>query len=455
MDSSVLKNTIPITKVASAALLDTYADISMAGVQETYLHWASRGMTKLVNEVLKSNIQKVILPVNRTTKTAVLPVGFKSEVFVGIINHYGQKVSFRLNTSLADEKGVEVTAACEDKCPKCNSNKAVCNDLSITEETSIVVINDATYEKKIVKKLYPDGRYFLETTTPVLNIDTSTVEYSVQKEFVANISLKPCGCVEETQENIDLIRSCRPDIYSCYYAPLCSITLDTGYRIFPETGYIKFDDRFSFDKVYLEYRGVIPKINGQYHIPEVCFETLVEYTKFKAVDGKPNVSNNDKLWRWNRYMTERGNMRKIIGRLSLSKILQLINQLPKFEYDSPLDTGCYPCISTPTSLPASSGDCVMTGVSTSNTVNSKSFIPFEYSGIVGVGDGPVHESISYQNDKFKNALGINAIYIDNQMYTLKKGEFTIDTDDGIIALTNENKFYDTNVLVVPTFFKLI
>lgn len=453
MDSSLLKNTVPLSKVVSQAMLDMYADLSLSGLQQTYFNWASRGMTKLVNEVLKTNVQKVMLKVNRSSNTAILPFGFKKEVFVGVINHYGQKVPLRLRTELTDEKEIDVVE-CEDKCPKCNANKAVCNELTVTEDTFIVIINNATYEGTTIKKMYPDGRYFLETRTPVLNINTNRIEYSIQKKFVGTVSLKPCGCVEETESNINLIRTCRPEIYCNYFAPSCSSTLDAGYMIFEENGYIKFDNRFNFDKVYLEYQGTIPKKNGQYHIPEVCFETLVNYVKFKSVENKKSVPLPERRYYFDRYTIERSNMRKVISRLGLSKILQLINSLPKFEYDAPLLDDCYyPCVTPPVKTPASSKYAATQSSSTSTA--AQSFIPFEYSGITGIGDAPTHDTDTYQNDKFKNAIGINVIFLDNSILTLKKGEFSLDSVNGKITLLNGNRFFDTMVLVVPTFFKLI
>lgn len=145
-----LNDTIPLHKVVAAAMIDSYMDISQAGVQQMYSHWCARGLEKLTNEVLKTGIVKVLLSVNKNTQTATLPLGFKEEVFVGELRN-GLKYPIFLNSSITDEKGIE-TIECEDKCPKCNANKAICQDLQVTEDTVLVVINNSTYEQTIIKK---------------------------------------------------------------------------------------------------------------------------------------------------------------------------------------------------------------------------------------------------------------------------------------------------------------
>lgn len=449
------KHTVPMQKIVAAAMVDSYSDISTAGVQQLFYHWCDRGYKKLVDETLKNNVYRVMLNVNQNTNSATLPMGFDQEIFIGVI-HSGKKVSLRLRTDLVSELSYE-EVKCNNQCEKCHTDKSICRDLEITEETEIVIINSSTYEKTIIKKLYPNGDYYLETKIPVLNLDTNTVEYDTQKEFITNISLKDCGCVDENEGNIQKIKICRPDIYSCYYAPCNSTMLDAGYKIFEEIGIIQFDSRFKYSKVYLEYRGTMLKKNGQYHVPSVCFETLVNFIKFKAVENKPNVPLSVRGFYWERYLVERGNMRKKLSRFSLSRIIQAVNALPKFEYDYPLDDFDYCPVTPPCSLPAIS-NCAVTNISSpianGSTVNSNSFVPFDYAGIVGIGDAPIDGESAYQNNKFKGALGINEIHIDNTIYTQKKDDFTLDVDTGIIDIS-PNTFTEGSSLIVPTFFKLI
>lgn len=454
MQTVDIKDTIPLHQIVSAAMVDSYMDISQAGVQQTYSFWATRGLEKLTNEILKTGIIKVLLPVNRNTNTVTLPLGFKEETFVGEINNAGQKVPILLNSSITDTKGIE-TVECEDKCPKCNANKAICQDLQVTEDTVIVVINGSPYEQTVIKKLYPNGDYYLETNIPFLNVGNNTVEYNIQKEFITNISLKPCGCIEETVENLSTIQTCCPDVYCAYFAPCCQTNSNATYRVFKETGLIQLKN-YNSNKLYVEYRGFLSKKNGVWQVPSVCKETLIEYTKFKAIDGKPNVSNSDKKWRWDRYMIERGNMEKIIFRVSLADIIYSSLRVPKFDWYERVEEYCHTTTVAAT-LPVSSVSECSTNTASPNCAptSNKSQLLFSYAGIVGIGNAPVDDSSVYQNDKFKNALNIEFIILDNTILSLNKSEFELDTTLGILTLSNGNKFFTGMSLIVPTFSKLI
>lgn len=285
-----------------------------------------------------------------------------------------------------------------------------------------------------------------------MDIATNTVEYTTQKEFIAVISLKPCGCIEETAENIATIQTCCPDVYSCYFAPCCQTNSDATYRVFEETGLIQLKNYHS-DKLYMEYRGFMGKKNGVYQVPSICKETLVEYTKYKSIRNKRGVSNIDKQNALDDYRRERGNMNKVLFTTSLADIIRSSLTVPKFDWYVKVEEYC----SSPTTVatPATSTACAAeTSVACAPTSN-KSQLLFSYAGIVGIGNAPVDSATSYQNDKFKNALNIEHIIIDNTIYSLNKDEFTLNTTDGIIALTNGNSFFTGSSLIVPTFSKLI
>lgn len=450
--SSCLTDTTPLHKVVAAAMVDSYMDISQAGVQHTYSHWILRGLEKLTNEVLKTGTIRVLLHVNKNTHTATLPPGFKEETFVGEINQFNEKVPIFINSAITNENNIE-TIECEDKCPKCNANKAICEDLQVTEDTVLVVINGETYEQTIIKKLYPNGDYYLETRIPVLNIETDIVEYTTQKEFIAHISLKPCGCIEETAENIATIQTCCPDVYCCYYAPCCQTNSDASYRIFEETGLIQLKNYHS-DKLYMEYRGFLAKKNGVWQVPKVCFETLVEYGKFKAVDGKQNISLSVKDWRLEQYKRERSNMNKVLFRTSLANIIHSSLLVPKFDWYVKVQDWCSTPQTTVSVTPAVS-DCAADNLSICNSSTNQTQLLFSYAGIVGIGDAPTDSSTSYQNDKFKNALNLTYLIIDNTIYSLNKGDFTLDTTTGTISLTGGNSFFTGSSVIIPTFSKLI
>lgn len=431
--STQLKRTVPLYKVVNASIVDSYEDISKT--QQIFSHWAARGLRKLDREVLKTGLRKVTLIVNRSTNTATLPPDFSEEQFIGVIIN-GKKIPLRLRPEIVDSKGVE-DIPCEDKCEKCNQDKSICNDLTITEDTVLVTVNGNPYEQTIIKKLYPNGDYYLETRIPVWNIAGNTIEYVTTKELITALDLKPCGCIDETPANIEKIQCCCPDVYCSHFAPCDnSCTVDYGgYRIFEETGLIQFDNTSAFTKAYMEYWGFMPKKNGQYQVPEVAFETLVEWVKFKYIDGKRNIPNNDKVWRWNRYLIERKNMEKIKGRISLSQIIQAIGLIPKF------DVGCsFPepsgCVTTTTVIaaPISQAVCEVASAAVCPAPVVKGLTPFQLAVIAGNGSGtPQAGTNVYQNNSLKNAIWLNLIIVNNNNETILANQFSLDAGTGTIT----------------------
>ncbi|HJY24016.1 MAG TPA: hypothetical protein VJ279_14075, partial [Hanamia sp.] len=88
---------------------------------------------------------------------------------------------------------------------------------------------------------------------------------------------------------------------------------------------------FDYDNVYVEFKSYLPKVNGRYMVPEVAFETLVEWTKFKSIQGKSNFTTYDKNWQLEQYKRERGNMEKAANKASLRVIVDYLRSVPKFE----------------------------------------------------------------------------------------------------------------------------
>lgn len=437
----------PLYKVVNSSIIDSYEDIGKT--QQRRTHWATRGLKKLYEESLPKLNHKVLLTVNQNTFTATLPDDFDEETFIGGIDSNWHKVSFRLNTKLVDSKNI-IDVPCIEACEKCNQDLGICNDLVVTEETTLVTINATTYEKTVVKKLYPNGDYYLETTTPVLNIDTGAVDTSLTKEFIVNFDLKPCGCLETTPQNIVTIQNFCPEIYCTYYAPcINSASTVCGYKIFEDTGLIQFERNFPFSKIYMEYNGFIKKIAGQYMVPSVAFETLVEWTKFMDIDGKKSVSNGDKKWRWDRYVVEKGNMERILGRFSLNRIVEAIETLPKF--DTEYRTDWYGCFRNPTET-TSSGSSSSGGSSSGTVVNNYTTIinrtaftlAVKVDGNIG---SPVDAESTYQNNVLKNALDIEYIFVAKTLYTRKDGDFIFDPVAGEIDIS-PNVFVTNDSLII-------
>lgn len=443
---------VPLSRVVAAALVDTYED--RGKMQQMFSHWACRGLDKLQQETLKRGKQRAILAVNPNTRTATLPADFKQELFVGYINGRGIKIPLPLNSNLTNDDSITDLS---EVCQSCNQKKSICNDLTVTEDSETVVINDAFYDKTTIKKLYPNGDYFLEVTTPYYNTENSEVEYITTKEFIVKIALKPCGCIEETTENIQTIHDCCYDAWCCHFTS-CSSTCDTkagGYQIFEESGLIQFDFNFPHKKVYIEYLGFINKINGQLAVPEVAFETLVNWTKYKSVENKKSVPLWERAFFFENYRRERKNMEKMMGRISLARILQSISLNPKFDYGYSFNSLCGITNTIAYVSSSSDSDCAMTGSSgtinnntANNTINNIinnvvnnviTYIYNNYTELRLIVDGktgsPVDGATTYQNDALIGATGLGMINV-NKNTEYKGEDFSFNGVTGTITRVN-------------------
>lgn len=329
-----LKRLVPLRRVVRAAVADLHEDLGT--VEQVLSHFAARGLAKLDRETLKSTGKKIIIPINSNTNNAVLPIDFEQEIGVYVIIN-GRKVPLSLRPNLVDEENIEI-AQCVDKCERCGQSASICNDLTITETIESVLVNDQTSppqyaDKTVIKRLYPNGDYFLETTTPVWDFETDTVAYSTKKEFITAIDLKPCGCIEESASNIEKIKTCCPDVWCCYFAPCDSVCNPGigGYKIFEDSGLLKLDNPGKITQIYLEYYGFLAKRNGQWMVPAVAFETLVEWIKHKWTWNKRNLPRWERLDQQNKYKEERGSMEKVLGMISLSLIMEAALSTPKFD----------------------------------------------------------------------------------------------------------------------------
>ncbi len=431
---------VPLSRVVAAAQIDTFSD--RGKTQQMFSHWACRGLDKLQQETLKQGKQRAVLCVNPNTRTATLPPDFKQELFVGYINSRGEKIPLPLNLKLTNDASITDLT---DTCVTCNQKKSICNDLTVTEDVETVVINSEFYDKTTIKKLYPNGDYFLEITTPYLNITNNTVEYITTKEFITTIALKPCGCVEETTENIQVIHDCCYDAWCCHFTP-CSSTCDRkagGYLIFEETGLIQFDFNFHYTKIYLEYLGFVPKVNGQFAVPEVAFETLVEWTKFKSVENKKSVPLSERGWYFQNYRRERSNMEKMMGRISLQTLIQSLSVNPKFDFQMPFNKNCgvpntIQVVAPPTECATNSNGSSSGGNTYNNVINNYAILT-TYTELQLIVDGkagsPVDQTQTYQNDALIGATGLAMINV-NKNTEYKDDDFTLNGVTGTITRNN-------------------
>lgn len=321
--------TVPLSKVVKASIIDTYGDIGQ--VQERHSHWAARGIAKLQRQSLRTlGKRKALLPVSKNTLSAALPIDYKAILFVGVITDDGRKIPLTIDSKLVHIESIQEGALpfCED----CGQDKNICRDLYISEERNLIEIDGVPYEEEVTKKLYPNGNFYIEKLTPVKDLETGLVTMQPSKDFVTNLELKGCGCLDNNASNLSNLQQHCPETFACHYATCapCEPLNYGGYRIFEEEGFIGVSQNYPYDFIYIEYTGFLPKENGQYLVPEVAFETLVNYVKFKSMENKKGVSAYDKEWYFRQYKREMDNMDIVLRRISISQIIHAISQTPRF-----------------------------------------------------------------------------------------------------------------------------
>ena len=443
-------NLIPLSSVISAALMDTKADYGQA--YQSYAHWAGRRYKTLARQTLKTGKRYATLTVNKNTNTATLPPDFKKELFVGYLNGDFNKVALPRRYQLTNASVIE-DIECADPCPSCKQSKSICDDLTVTEKSEVVIVSGGSYTITTTKKLYSNGNYYLEKTVPYYNTITQTVEYTTTKEFVAEIKLKDCGCPTQTAENIETIRGCCPDVYANYYSDCdgCDMALG-GYNLLEDAGLIQLDRKFTASKLYIEYLGFLPKVNGQYALPEIAFETIVKGVVVDAMAASRNTLAWQIQYYENRYKTARSALDKEMGLISLDAIMQSISLIPKFDVSFKFRMDSTGSTATPQMVSATVKDeaCIAAASAATNGGSSpQNYIaPFSLSVIVGNGSGsPVAGLFVFTNPSLVGALNINHIIVNNNNETKDFGDFTFNSLTGTI--TRINAFQTGDVIIIP------
>lgn len=425
-----IKSMVPVSSVVRQAILDTYGEY--VNEEARFTAWAIRGVKKLTRQTLRSGKRYAILNVNKNLRTAVLPCDFKEELFVGIINSCGEKIGLNVNSKIVNTEMLE-DVPCENECDKnCGCYpKQLCEDLVTTQVINKIRINDTDYDETVTSTLQPNGEYKVVTTTPYLNVAGSGIIYKDTTQYVTTFDVADCGCIERTERNACRLENICYDLYCCYCCSCNTSSTDFGgYRIFTENNIIKFDGAMEYDKVYMEYRGFLPKSGNEYLVPEVAFEALVNFSKFKSVENKKGVSMADRQWHWIRYTTEYDNMKKILGRMSITDILYSCLTVPTFDYNV---RRCAP------TNPVSSFN---TNQTSPTVVTNTIYVPTPSTGLPSSGCNPaiittngqeMENGVTYHNPTL---IGVPIrIYANTFNRMMFESEYTRNSDGGFTVLT--------------------
>lgn len=335
MDKPKLEITdwVYLSEIVSGASMDTYSDPAV--VERAFTHWACRAIKKLTREIFKTGRRRALFQVNKQFNSITLEPDFTEALFIGYIDKLtGEKVASHRNTNLVNSQFLETIqddVLCEARCTGCYS-KSICNDLQTTETLRTINLGGTDYFETKTSTLNPDGTYAVLTETPFHDFITSNVLYKTKNEIITTLDLEPCGCVKATNDNAMKIKDCNYNCYCTYCSPLCSQQSRAGYQIFKETGTIKFDSNFRHDYAYLEWRGSVPKKNGQYVAPAVATETLIHLTKFLSIQNKKGVPLSERDWVFDQYRRERNNMEMVTGTMDFASIVYALDTTPKFTY---------------------------------------------------------------------------------------------------------------------------
>lgn len=317
--------TVELSTIVKYAALDLGEDYTK--VKSTFASFAIRGLKEISKQHLRLGVKRIILPIHKNFSTVTLPLDCKFVTYVGTLNNKDQKVPFIYDGKIVHKVHEEV---CIEKCSECSQDKDICEHLEVTKETSVVTINSINYTKTVINRM-DGGIYYEETTTPVLNLTNNTVEYLTTSKIIDTLDVLNCGCISNTEANINKIKE---HCYSCYETCYCNDTCNKEvyhYNIFYDTRVIKIDRNVIYDKVYIEYQSDLPKENGDFLIPEIATETLVAFIKYKANEHKKSISLQERKDMKMEYLIAKKNMVKIMARLGLNDIVYALKQNPRID----------------------------------------------------------------------------------------------------------------------------
>lgn len=141
--------------------------------------------------------------VDQATNTVEWPVDCVRVVGMNLIDKCGKKWYLqddaKHNTAPLDRS----TAKCN--CKSCNCNSEACDAFSANtyQEEDVEIAGDI-YKKVIKMRVCESGDIMQETTEPyaIERNGAMVIEYRTKEEVIEHVTVKECGCVENTAENI-------------------------------------------------------------------------------------------------------------------------------------------------------------------------------------------------------------------------------------------------------------
>lgn len=246
---------------------------------------------------------RMILPVNKKLKYIDVPDGYLDFSSISAPDHRGQFRPMVINKNIPVDFvdiGASPTCGCD-----CGCDCQYCSNITNYEVISSIVMAPVpggaiqAFTATQRKKMYKDGRYVRETTTPVQRFVNNTLqatELETTTEFLCNLEVKECGCLADTPQNTELIFK---------FCDSCDVAFDCGCPVvveLPNQNYyninqignrIQLPPNFTHDHVLLRYYA--DRKTRDLRIPYMAqkpirFGIKAEETTFTAPGSKENLT---------------------------------------------------------------------------------------------------------------------------------------------------------------------
>lgn len=314
-------NTVPLSSIVKAAALDLREDYTKT--KATLRSLALRSLRELTQNSARQVARRAIININKKLYTAPIPDCAKGIVSVFLLDDCGKKYPLTNNSNLVPKETEEF--GCIEKCESCNQDKDICEQLQVDVSRETITIN-STQKEKVITRYFENGLYYEVVNTWTYDHKTSTIIPYKYKNFLDSFDMLSCGCIAPTEKNISKIKNCCSDCYnSCYTTCENFEHSYGGYRVYIEDGFIQFAIGCPLNKVYIEYTTELPKIDGEFHVPEVAQFALIAAVKCYYQNDRNSVTLGEKQ----RLKMDRDekvkNMVKVLTRISLSDLLNTLN----------------------------------------------------------------------------------------------------------------------------------
>lgn len=283
-----MSNHIPFVSLSDA--VKEYCLASFNDRRKYYINFmvhAKHIYKELCLRHLDISIVNKYVKVDKTTNpwSIVVPPDMKKFLNLSNEGKDGGLVSFVFDDTIND---VPVPTGI-NSCKSCNESDDYGQCVNnITAVTKDVVIDGDTYTETIWKKLCPNGDILEIRDIPTIDYnesDEQVVVTSRQERIIANLELKPCGCVKKTDRN----KACIQTVCGVLINNQVTVSNPTLNRVGTKAGRIKISQgRIWIAGRVPDYLILSYQTNGicgedQIMVPEIALSALLFGMKWRSI----------------------------------------------------------------------------------------------------------------------------------------------------------------------------